>query len=239
MDDLVEIEAGRLKKVLSQAQYFIGEARVMRVDLGATQPICNCQIYVSAITTVLSYSDIAPLLDELNTRYAVVETSASSHEPPAAGLTEIALIITASGAAIYLKAFLEAWAAEDARAIRTHLASLTQKGRKNRLGRHFVPFRIELGAIRFSFHERLSDEDEVLERLRAAVELVQSLPDEAFQGSGGPGEMGLWWDRNRREWRGSIGTWGGEFCLPEGVLSDEPGDLICYESEIGPAVQGS
>ena len=199
-------------------------------------PSWDCQIHVSVITTVLSNSDIAPLLDEINTQYAKVETTAWSHEPPAAGLSEIALIISASGAAIYLKAFLEAWAAEDARMIRKHLASLTQKGRKNKLGRHFVPFRIELGAVRFFFHEQLSD-DEVLERLRAALKLVQSLPDEAFQGPGGPGEAGLWWDRSRQGWRGAIGTWGGEFCMPENVLSDEPGDLICYESETG--TQGS
>jgi len=210
----------------------------MPLDLRDTLPSWDCQIHVSVITTVLSNADIAPLLDELNTRYAVVNTSSYSHEPPAAGLTEIALVITASGAAIYLKAFIESWAADDAKALRKHLSSITKRGRKNKWGRHFVPFELRLGSVQFYFHESL-DEDEILERIRAAVELVRSLPDEAFEGPGRESGHGLWWDRCRREWRGYIGTWGGEFCIPENVLSDEPGDLICYESEIGPPGQGS
>lgn len=210
----------------------------MPVDLGDKQPSWDCQVQISTITTVLSYTDIAPFLDEISSHYAKIETTAWSHEPPAAGFTEIALVITASGAAIYLKAFIESWAADDAKALRKHLSSITKRGRKNKRGRHFVPFELRLGSVQFYFHESL-DEDEILERIRAAVELVRSLPDEAFEGPGRESGRGLWWDRSRREWRGYIGTWGGEFCIPENVLSDEPGDLICYESEIGPPGQGS
>lgn len=202
----------------------------MPIDQEAA-PSFDYQVRVGAIGTLLSYSDLAPFLDEMSKRHVSVNADVSSYEPPAAGFTEIALSITvvaAGGGVIYLKSFLETWAAEDAKAIRSQLSRFSELGWRGAHGRRFVPFTITLGPISFYFHEKL-DEDAMLERTRAATALVQSLPDEAFECNPRESGYGLWWDRNRREWRGYIGTWGGEHCSPEGVLSEEPGDMICHE----------
>ncbi|MEA2583655.1 MAG: hypothetical protein QOF33_1740 [Thermomicrobiales bacterium] len=197
-------------------------------------PSFDFEIQVWSVATLVSYSDAGPLLDELNKRYAFVRTSFSSHEPPAADFSEIAFALTVGtgvgGALVYFKSFLEAWAAEDAKALRSRLANLTKQGWQNKWGRRFVPFTLSFGTVRFLFHEQLG-EDEMLERIKAASELLKSLPEEAFELEripGGGGE-GLYWDKKSKQWLGVIGGWGGEHCFPDGVLSEKPGDIICLE----------
>jgi hypothetical protein len=209
-------------------------SRTMPLNLSeGSHPSFDYELRINNIATVVSYVDLGPLLDELNRHHVTVRVESTSFEPPASGFTEIAVAISVTvgaGALAYLKGFLEGWAAEDAKAIRSHLAQLTNRGRQNQYGRRFVPITVSLGPIRLIFHERL-DDDEITERIRAASELLRSLPEEAFEGERRPGGGGdgLYWDSNRNEWRGIIGNWGGERCIPYGVLSEEPGELICYE----------
>jgi hypothetical protein len=156
----------------------------------------------------LDYDDLLPLLKELHKRYATVNTSVSSLgvEPPAAGMTEIALIFALSNTAIpYLKGFLEEWGKADAKGLREALIELFGRGRKSRTGsgRMFIPLVIPLGKVRFYFYDVRSDDD-FANQLNAAYEFMQSLPNEAFEGIAGPPEYGMFWDRESNSWQGSI-----------------------------------
>lgn len=188
-------------------------------DLDLRKVDFEAEVNVAAIGTVQSYSDLAPLLDELNKRHAWVKASVSSFEPPAAGMTEIAVTLALAAPVTYLKSFIETWATEDAKAVRAAVKDIVDKGRQNRHGRRFIPFRLELGGVRFYFHERLTD-DTMQDRLRAAQVLIDSLPSEAFEGQPGPGEYGFFWDSGSNTWKGSIfghPQYGSGICIPENL----------------------
>jgi hypothetical protein len=184
---------------------------------------------------ILSFSDLAPFLDELNRRHMFVDAEVSSHTPPAAGFSEIALYVflgvSSSVPVIYLKGFIEGWAEEDAKALRSHVVEILKRGWQTSWGRRFVPFTIELGKVRYRFHERVNEE-QLLERIKAAAQHAASLPDEAFEGNGGPGEYGLWWDDKSKTWKGSIYGYSDDMCFPENVLGEGPGDVICREPDV-------
>lgn len=83
--------------------------------------------------------------------------------------------------------------------------------------------------MRFYFHEQIDDE-ELIARLSAAQNLVASLAQGAFDGHAGPGEYGFFWDRADEKWKGGIYQYSNGYCLPERMLTDDPGNVICYES---------
>jgi len=188
----------------------------------------DVRVHVGSFSFI-SFSRLAPFLDELNKRYVFVAASVSDFEPPASGFTEIAITLAVAAPAAYFSSFLATWAAEDAKALRRKMLDLFDLGKVNSHGRRYVPMRVELGRVRFYFHEQLDDE-ELVTRLKAAQDFVASLPEVAFEGLGGPGEYGLFWDRKLKSWRGGIHGYQAGYCVPERVLSDDPGDLICYES---------
>lgn len=165
---------------------------------------------------VLSYSDVAPFLDELGHRHMFVDATVTEHEPPAFGFSEIALtLIVANTAVPYLRAFFSTWGEEDARQLRAELLTLLERGRCSKSGRKYMPMTVHLvradnidhlpipTRVRFNFHRPLTEE-EFLEQIRAAQSYVDSLPDEAFEGSGGPYENSLFWDDNVQSWRGVV-----------------------------------
>lgn len=94
---------------------------------------------------VLTYSDIASFLDQLNQRHMFVDATVSSTEPPAAGFSEIALsLLVASTSIPYLKGFFSTWGEEDARQLRAELLKLLERGRRGKSGRGFLPLTIHL-----------------------------------------------------------------------------------------------
>lgn len=175
----------------------------------------------------VSFSGLAPFLDELNKRHFSVSATVHDFEPPAAGFSEIAITVAVAAPTAYLSSFLATWAAEDAKALRRRMLEAMKRGKENAYGRRYVPLRVEIGRVRFYFHEQLNDE-ELVERLRAAQEFAASLPEEAFEGQGGPGEYGYFWDRSAKAWKGGIYGYSDEICLPEGMLTENPGDVICH-----------
>lgn len=121
-------------------------------------------------------------------------------------MTEIALILVPAAIAVpYLKSFFEEWGREDAKALRASLLSLFERGRKSRHDerRRFIPCQVTLGSARFYFHQVI-DEPEFEKRIKAAHELVASLPDDWFEGNAGPPEYGMFWNRETEAWEGSI-----------------------------------
>lgn len=156
---------------------------------------------------VVSATDIAPLIDELSFRHHSVELVVMSSEPPAAGWTEIAIALSVSApisvpAVLYFKSFLAAWAEEDARVLRQKLYAFIRERRKGPGGRRYIPVQVVMGGVRFYFFGEMSDE-EFQRRLRAASDLMQTLPDECFVGSPGPGEYHYSWDSDKGGWRGT------------------------------------
>lgn len=183
----------------------------------------SAKVHVQSFSFV-SFADLAPVLDELNIRHNSVEAAVYDFEPPAAGFSEIAITIATDASA----AILATLALQGAGELRRKLLQVMSKSKSNPDGRRYVPLRVQIGRVRFYFHEVVSEE-ELLERIRAAQELAASLPDEAFQGEAGPGEYGFFWDDIGKAWRGGIYGYSGEICHPENMLSDDPGELICIE----------
>lgn len=161
---------------------------------------------VNAVGPVQSFTDIAPLLEALGLRHSSVQASVSGMEPPAAGMTEIAVWVLVSAPIIYLKSFLESWAAEDAKDIRLAILEILRNGRSNRNGRRYYPLEVSLktkqglGNVDFFFEDELTEE-ELLRRLRSAQALVSALDDSKFEVRSGPPENGFFWNAERRCWR--------------------------------------
>jgi hypothetical protein len=172
----------------------------------------------------VSFAELAPVLDELNKRHNTVEAAVYDFEPPAAGFSEIAITIATDASA----AILATLALQGGGNLLGKLRRLMNHAKKNPYGRHYVPLRVQIGRVRFYFHEVVSEEA-LLERLRAAHEFSLSLPPEAFLGEAGPGEIGMYWDDKSKAWRGGINGFRDEYCYPENMLSGDPGDVICIE----------
>lgn len=183
----------------------------------------SAKVHVHSFSFV-SFADLAPVLDELNKRHNSVEAAVYDFEPPAAGFSEIAITIATDASA----AILATLALQGAGELRRKLLQVMNKAKSNAHGRRYVPLRVQIGRVRFYFHEMVSEE-ELLERLQAAQEFAASLPGDAFSGETGPGEYGLFWDDKEKAWRGSIYGYSGSRCFPENMLSDNPGELICIE----------
>jgi len=178
-------------------------------------------VSINCIGTVISATDIAPLSDEFSRKHHSVTTKVEGFQPPAAGFTAAAIIITVVGSVpvgLYLKGFLEAWAAADAVAIRSRIIDLLVKGRFNKEGRDFIPLSLQSGKLRFYFYKPISD-DELVKQCRAAAAIAGTLPDSTFEGNAFLGEYGLFWDEECESWRGRL------YGVPEY-------DEICYPDDL-------
>lgn len=167
---------------------------------------------------VLSYSDVAPFLDELNRQHMFVEATVSNQEEAAFGVDDVALTLLVANTSVpYLKAFFSTWEEEDARQLRAEFLKLLDRAQRNRFGRKYSPMTVSFSRlmeesidgnshptrVRFRFHRALA-EDELLTQLRGAQEYMESLPDNAFEGSGGLSENCLFWDGESQSWRGDV-----------------------------------
>lgn len=207
--------------------------------------------YFGAKISVQSYSfvsfgELAPFLDELNSKYNSVEATVYDFEPPAAGFSEIAVTVAVAAPIAYLSSLLATWAAEDAKALRQRLLGVMRRSKQNPSGRRYLPMRVELGRVRFYFHDDVTEE-ELVGRLRAAHEFAASLPEAAFEGEPGPGEYGLYWDKKTNSWKGSIYGLREGFCRPswmgdpapkrkadwfaQEITTGDPDDIICYPED--------
>lgn len=172
-------------------------------DIDLTRMSFETTIELSTFAPIVSASDVAPLMDELNRHYLWVRLSVAATTPPAAGWSEMALVVTVvAPAAMYLKPFLETWAQEDARQLREKLYGFIRQKRSDRNGRHYVPLQVHIGGVRFYFWGTMTDE-EFQRRLLAAHALMEQLPDRVLEGSSGPQEYGYFWDVKEGRWRGT------------------------------------
>lgn len=205
-----------------------GSANIYQGSFMESPHYFGVKVDVSSYAFV-GFEQLAPFLDELNGRYNSVGAKAHDFEPPAAGFSEIAITVAVTAPVAHLSSFLATWAAEDAKALRQKMLDLMPRNQENEHGRRYLPMGIEIGRVRFYLHEQLTDE-ELVQRLRASEDFTATLPDEAFDGEAGPGEGGLFWDKNSKTWKGGIYGFREERCAPERLLSADPGEVICYES---------
>lgn len=175
------------------------------------------RIQVVYLLPVLAANDAAPFIGELEAHFGNVEARPINSEPPAAGFSEISMVLTALGGVVsvaFITGFFEELGSESARQLREGLRRVLERGRRNYWGRKYSPLCIELGQARFHFHQPLS-EDELLKRIRKADELVKSLPPEAYDGRPqGPMEYGFFWDTETEQWRGELWQLYGKYWFP-------------------------
>ncbi len=162
---------------------------------------------------MMSYSDLAPVLDELNkefrsVRVNVIGTAAiwpSDQEKAGAGLgVDLQFLIDVSdvievGAALIMKDFLSELAKDGYKSLRGAIINL-RDGKRKRMGySDSVSFSIVVGAIRFDFDEPLTDDDFVC-RLKAARVFADSLPESSLLKQWGGSYFS--WDDSSKTWRG-------------------------------------
>lgn len=194
------------------------------------------QLHIGSFSSVVDRQISTAVEDSLAELYQVPVTSSSTDsEPPAAGMTEIALTILVSGAATLLAEFFKPLITDAGEACRNKVMDVIRNGRRSKKsGRKYLPLLIALGndpdsqqpsmAVRYYFHGRL-DDDDLLVRLMAANDHVASIPVEVFEGTGGPAEVGFYWDEQQNRWRGGAShqdpeqTYG-EFWLPKDLWED-------------------
>lgn len=150
------------------------------------------------------FADLAPLLDELNAKFTVVSARVVNYQGMAAGGGEIFLELIAVGGGTYLLKFVEAIAADHAKALRNKIVDLMRKGKPRQSRDGFVPLRLQVAGISFYFDKPVTAE-ELEVRLSAARLHIASLPIQALITQ----SYGLYWDPMRYEWvrarRGSEG----------------------------------
>ncbi|MGH2560444.1 MAG: hypothetical protein ACRDJH_15390 [Thermomicrobiales bacterium] len=157
----------------------------------------------------ITHEEVAPLLDALNERFMVVRSTRINFQPPAAGGPEVALVLSVTAGVIstaLLSSFFAEMGKDAYKAIRDEIGRFLVKRRRDRGGgwtEPVEPFALVAGRLRFYFDSDISDE-ELVERFNAARTFVESLLDDDFSGSMGPGDYGLNWNPNDKCWQGQV-----------------------------------
>lgn len=97
--------------------------------------------------------------------------------------------------------FMEEMAKDAWKAVRTRLAKLGERGRRDEQGLLYEPCTVIINGVRFYLRGEMSDED-LVRRLLKASDYLKELPDQAFGESAGPPEFGLEWDADSNSWEG-------------------------------------
>lgn len=150
-----------------------------------------------------------PIISDLESIFRTnVKSSYFDGRAAASGLAEIAFTIIATGAVGLIFKFFEPLVTAAGEAYRDDVLGLIQRHR----GDH-IPLQIGLGGesrndypdapIRYCFHDRI-DGDELLKRMIAANEHLQSIPPKHLSGLIGPTEYSFFWDTETQQWRGCI-----------------------------------
>jgi hypothetical protein len=140
-----------------------------------------------------------------NTAFARQTTA---FEPPAAGFSEIANIISfLADSKEVLLPIATAMAGKYGGTAAGSFRNMLSRCRRNpKTGRPYVPMMISFGtnlnfpSVRFYFHREV-DADELGRQLQEMVKVLESIPEAAFDLSPGPMEFGFFWDHNDLRWR--------------------------------------
>lgn len=169
--------------------------------------------------TITSYNPVAPasLTEPVAEGFEKlldieVERRPIGGEPVAAGMSEIAMWVGLIADVPTLVMLLRDVAQHTDRAkyLRDSIRNVLRGAKMSpQNDRRYIPFALHLGtspehpSLRFYFHGDLTDA-QLGERLDKAIELVESLPIEAFSAQPGPQEYGFYWDAEAGHWRGKL-----------------------------------
>jgi hypothetical protein len=104
----------------------------------------------------VTYSDLAPLLEERNDQLVTSNAKVINYRDPIVGGGELFFELLAIGGAPYLKGFIDAFAAEHAKSLRERILETLGKGRAERRRNGFLPLRLRIGTVRFYSREPIS-----------------------------------------------------------------------------------
>jgi hypothetical protein len=175
-------------------------------------PVISATSYL--VAPVVNKDDAEELLNSLEELWGTqIERRYNDHEPPAAGMSEIATIleVIVNSKEVLLMLFIAAANAKGpagkvADALRNHLRTANKSEESQR---RYIPFSLEVGtnpqygSVRFYFHGDISD-DRFEKQMSEARRLVEALPDELLSAMSGPQEYGFFWDRDADTWRGRL-----------------------------------
>lgn len=167
----------------------------IRVSLRSVGPV------VDGASAEVFYRDLSELPSSLLTWDVTV------YEPPAAGFSEIANFVSFLADSKELLLPAASWlAGKYGGAASGKFRDVLSRCRRSReTGRPYVPMMIGFGtnlaypSVRFFFHREVN-EDELRQQLNAMVEVLEQIPEKAFQSSPGPTENGFFWDHNEERW---------------------------------------
>ncbi|HEX3721662.1 MAG TPA: hypothetical protein VHV31_02670 [Nitrolancea sp.] len=129
------------------------------------------------------YADVATMLDALNDKWVIVESSRVSINPPAAGALETLLTIVISGevANLIWHLFFSEIIEESGRTIQSKLRQLIHQGSKEPAQRAHPPLSFICGKVRLYIVHDLT-EQQFSDAISAARELGKNLSAEKFAG---------------------------------------------------------
>lgn len=154
----------------------------------------------------VSVEDLYSGLSELPGSQVVWDVS--GYEPPAAGFSEISNVVSFLADSKELLLPAATWIAGKygGAASGKFRDVLSQCRRSRESGRPYVPMMIGFGtnpdfpSVRFFFHREV-DAEELRAQLKGMIEVLESIPEEAFYSSPGPTENGFFWDHQEKRWR--------------------------------------
>jgi hypothetical protein len=162
---------------------------------------------------------VEPFEEELRSLFGIqLESHHYDREPPAAGMSEIAITLSILGSSAgfgvwALKSFFEPVITEAGERFRDRVFQLSREAtRSAESQREYIPLIIQFGAqgsefsttpVRYVFQD-IRSLAELEERLEAASEHIRQLPNNLFTAPDGPIESSFFWDRDTRTWRGNV-----------------------------------
>lgn len=173
--------------------------------------MAQVEVSVMSVGPVIDAQAVSDFLRELEQSPSFhVDWQQSEYEPPAAGLSEIANLMSLIADSKEL--VLAAWFIADryGGTAKSKLRRIIQTSRKNNeSGRPYIPLMLAFGtkrnlpSVRFYFHGD-PVEEQLKRQLTAMAEVLESLPEEALGEMPGPQEYGYFWDQDRGQWRGTL-----------------------------------
>ena len=163
-----------------------------------------------------SYADLAPMLDELESKFSSIDFTVARPDPKprGGGPFPVALALTfdlntlgaviSAGAAIYAGAFLAELGKQDAKALRQELLKIPVLGPGPRKDLSRTPLSIMVGTVQFYIDAPMT-EKELAVALQQAAKLVESMPEGRVNNAQGISGWPITWDSSTRSWQVATG----------------------------------
>jgi hypothetical protein len=161
-----------------------------------------------------SYADLAPVLDEMVSRFGSLDTEVARPKPPFAGgafpfALQLALDlnnlvgVVSAGAAVYGAAFLAELGKQDAKALRQKLLKIPVLDVSAHSVLSPTPVSLMVGTVQFYINSPMT-EQELATALQKAAELVATMPEGRVNNPTGASGWPITWDSNSQSWKDAL-----------------------------------